>query len=182
MWVASKGISSFHSFFSNPKCTYIPEMKWRKQHWICGIQPIKKAVWVHYVWHPATQLKERQHSGSQNRPWEITDPPYPPTHTANVTMPFRYTHVFNCRCCCCCSSSSYFFLHPKRLTTILCSACALAGRHTSSSGDALIPSLRRYASKAGQRSHTWLYDFSSLSHKRHMVSSDRLIRFFQRRS
>ncbi len=75
-----------------------------------------------------------------------------------------------------------FLLHPKRLRMILSSACALAGRRTSSSRDAPRSSLWRSASKAGQRSHKWSYDSSSLSHRRHMVSSDRLIRLFQRRS
>ncbi len=44
-------------------------------------------------------------------------------------------------------------LHLKRIRMILSSAWALAGRQTSSSRDAPRSSLRRSASKAGQRSH-----------------------------
>ncbi len=78
--------------------------------------------------------------------------------------------------------AAVLLLHPRRLKMILSSACALSGRRTSSSRDAPRSSLWRSASKAGQRSQRWSYDSSSLSHRRHVVSSDRLIRFFQRRS
>ncbi len=73
-------------------------------------------------------------------------------------------------------------LHRKHLRMILSSACALSRRRKSSSRDAPRSSLWRFASKAGQQSHRWSYDSSSLSHRRHMVSSGQLIRFFQRRS
>ncbi len=78
--------------------------------------------------------------------------------------------------------SCCILFHPRRLGMILSSACALSGRQTSSSRDASRSSLWRSASKAGQRSHRRSYDSSSLSHRRHVVSSDRLIRFIQRRS
>ncbi len=46
-------------------------------------------------------------------------------------------------------------LHPKRLRTILSSACALGGRHTSSSRDAPRSSPWRSASKTRQLRRKW---------------------------
>ncbi len=71
--------------------------------------------------------------------------------------------------------------HRKRLRMIHSRSCAPAERRTSPSRDAPGSSLWRSASKAGQRSHKWSSDSSSLSHRRHIILSDRSIRFCQHR-
>ncbi len=73
------------------------------------------------------------------------------------------------------------FNHRKGLRMIQRSACARVRKCVSSSMDAQRSNLLWSASKAGQRSYKWSYVSYASLQIRHVASSDRLIRYCQRR-